>query len=71
MADELDLASEREEQMRAGAILALQRNRPAAYTISAEYCEDCGTAIPGARRLAVPGCQRCVDCQGIREVRRG
>ena len=37
---------------------------------SAEYCDDCGVPIPQARRQAVPGCQRCVDCQGIREVRR-
>jgi phage/conjugal plasmid C-4 type zinc finger TraR family protein len=38
---------------------------------SAEYCDDCGVPIPQARRLAVPGCQYCVDCQGLREVRRG
>ncbi|MDR7024826.1 TraR/DksA C4-type zinc finger protein [Pseudomonas peli] len=37
---------------------------------SAEYCDDCGVPIPQARRLAVPGCQFCVDCQGYREVRR-
>ncbi|SDF23033.1 TraR/DksA C4-type zinc finger protein [Phytopseudomonas seleniipraecipitans] len=70
MADDLDLASEREEQMRAGAILALQRKQAPAYTISAEYCDDCGVAIPAARRLAVPGCERCVYCQARREVRR-
>lgn len=37
---------------------------------SAEDCESCGVDIPQARRLAVPGCQRCVDCQSLREVRR-
>ena len=37
---------------------------------SAEECESCGEVIPQARRLAVPGCQLCVDCQGLREVRR-
>lgn len=37
---------------------------------SAEDCESCGTDIPEARRLAVPGCRFCVDCQGFREVRR-
>ena len=26
-------------------------------------CEDCGEAIPEARRLAVPGVRRCVACQ--------
>ncbi|SEC72975.1 TraR/DksA C4-type zinc finger protein [Pseudomonas anguilliseptica] len=37
---------------------------------SAEDCDSCGVDIPQARRLAVPGCQFCVDCQGLREVRR-
>lgn len=32
--------------------------------------ESCGIDIPEARRLAVPGCRFCVDCQGLREVRR-
>jgi phage/conjugal plasmid C-4 type zinc finger TraR family protein len=26
-------------------------------------CEDCGAAIPEARRRAVPGVRRCVRCQ--------
>lgn len=37
---------------------------------SAEDCDSCGVDIPQARRLAVPGCQSCVDCQSLREVRR-
>jgi phage/conjugal plasmid C-4 type zinc finger TraR family protein len=36
---------------------------------SAEDCVSCGVVIPQARRLAVPGCQRCVDCQTLQEVR--
>ena len=36
---------------------------------SAMDCESCGTDIPEARRLAVPGCRFCVECQGLREVR--
>ena len=35
----------------------------------AEDCESCGTDIPEARRLAVPGCRFCVECQGLRERR--
>ena len=27
------------------------------------HCEDCGEAIPEARRQAVPGVRRCIDCQ--------
>ena len=30
---------------------------------SLERCEDCGEAIPEARRRAVPGVRRCRDCQ--------
>lgn len=37
---------------------------------SAEDCDSCGVEIPQARRLAVPGCQHCVDCQSLREARR-
>ena len=36
---------------------------------SAEECDDCGVEIPQARRLAVPGCRFCVDCQGLMERR--
>ncbi|WP_437881045.1 TraR/DksA family transcriptional regulator [Pseudomonas sp. LRF_L74] len=67
MADLLDLASEREENLRQGA-LRLRQTTPA-YTLSAEFCEDCGGPIPGARRVAVPGCQTCIDCQQLREAR--
>ncbi len=30
---------------------------------SLEECEDCGEPIPEARRRAVPGVRRCVECQ--------
>ena len=36
---------------------------------SAEECDDCGVEIPEARRLAVPGCRFCVDCQSRLERR--
>lgn len=26
-------------------------------------CEECGAEIPAARRAAVPGVRRCVNCQ--------
>ncbi|ACL05249.1 transcriptional regulator, TraR/DksA family [Desulfatibacillum aliphaticivorans] len=34
-------------------------------------CQDCGDPIPEARRKAVPGCTRCLDCQETYEQRRG
>lgn len=36
----------------------------------AEFCADCDVEIPDARRLAAPWAVCCVECQGIREVRR-
>jgi len=30
---------------------------------SLEHCEECGEAIPEARRQAVPGVRLCVTCQ--------
>jgi len=34
---------------------------------SLKSCDDCGTDIPEARRLAIRGVQFCVTCQEIRE----
>jgi phage/conjugal plasmid C-4 type zinc finger TraR family protein len=30
---------------------------------SLEACEECGAAIPEARRVAIPGVHLCVPCQ--------
>lgn len=35
--------------------------------ISAYRCEECGDAIPEARRLAEPGTQHCTDCKSALE----
>jgi phage/conjugal plasmid C-4 type zinc finger TraR family protein len=34
---------------------------------SLTHCEECGEAIPGARRKAVPGVRLCIDCQQQRD----
>ena len=34
---------------------------------SADYCEDCDEPIPLARRKAIKGVKRCVDCQTLYE----
>lgn len=31
------------------------------------HCEECGVAIPKARRKAVPGVRLCVSCQEARD----
>jgi phage/conjugal plasmid C-4 type zinc finger TraR family protein len=35
--------------------------------VSEEFCLECGTDIPEARRVAIPGCKFCVDCQELKE----
>lgn len=67
MADVIDLANELAEWQ---LEQALRVHRPAVEEASSE-CDDCGEQIPAARLAAVPGCRTCVDCQSIREVRRG
>lgn len=37
---------------------------------SAEECDDCGADIPLARRKAVAGCRRCIECQSASEGKR-
>ena len=34
---------------------------------SLKHCEECGVAIPEARREAVPGVRLCVMCQEARD----
>lgn len=34
---------------------------------SAEFCDDCGEAIPERRRAALPGVRTCVACQSDRD----
>ncbi|MDK2124167.1 TraR/DksA C4-type zinc finger protein [Parachitinimonas caeni] len=68
MAKLFDQAAELEAQHREHALanqLALIRqlhSRP-----PADNCCDCDEPIPEPRRLAVPGCQRCIDCQTLSE----
>ena len=57
------------EQAQAAQLQHTLDNRVRYEGESAEYCDGCGADIPEARRLAVPGCQYCVTCQGMRESR--
>lgn len=70
MTDIFDRASELEEKTRERA-LAAQAQRAAltgkTMADSAAECTDCGDTIPLKRRKAMPGCQRCVDCQSQHE----
>ncbi|MCQ9422704.1 TraR/DksA C4-type zinc finger protein [Pseudomonas sp. LJDD11] len=66
MADEVDLANDHAEHM---LRLAIQRIPAPSFSAAAEFCDDCGSDIPTARRIAVPGCVTCIDCQSLRERR--
>ena len=35
---------------------------------SAKFCEECNSAIPEARRTAIPGVQFCISCQSSIEA---
>lgn len=58
------------EQAQAERLQQAIDNRVVYQGESATECDSCGDDIPEARRVAVPGCRFCVDCQGLREARR-
>ena len=47
------------------AVLGARANMPAGP--SAEYCDECGEAIPERRRDALPGVRTCVICHSARD----
>ena len=65
MADIADIANDA-EQARLERIL--KNYRTVVVRPSAQYCEDCNTEIPEARRLAIPGVTTCVQCQKTNEL---
>ncbi|UTH73962.1 TraR/DksA family transcriptional regulator [Chromobacterium sp. IIBBL 290-4] len=67
--DEFDRAQEL-EALYLTASLAAQAAASRPLGASLSQCDDCGETIPQARRLAAPGCTRCVDCQDWAEQRK-
>lgn len=64
MADDIDRAQEREEQMRSDALAEHARRSHGDPDLpSAESCAVCGEPIPMMRRQTLPGVQTCVECQ--------
>lgn len=61
MPDEMDRVQEINEQFIDLALEEHQRNMPSGESLL--ECEDCGEPIPEARRRAMPGCRRCIECQ--------
>lgn len=66
MTEIIDQASALEEMMREQAIAAHRINRNA---VSATRCSDCDEPIDERRRVAVPGCKTCSDCQRLIEMK--
>jgi phage/conjugal plasmid C-4 type zinc finger TraR family protein len=53
-----------EEQIEATVQSEIDRVRSRRATSEGfTHCEDCGEEIPAARRQAVPGARRCIQCQ--------
>lgn len=71
MSDIIDRACEIEMLQRDAALESNSRLWQLEHDGSSEeYCIDCGESIPEARRLAAPGCKRCIDCQEFNEYLR-
>lgn len=66
--DVTDRATGLEEADRIGGVALVQARLQGQ---GAEECEECGIEIPSARRKAYPSAVCCVECQSLREVRRG
>ncbi|BBF86292.1 hypothetical zinc-finger containing protein [Aquitalea magnusonii] len=67
MTDMFDRAQELEQRQREEALARHAAKQQAGSSFS--HCNDCGEPIPERRRLCVPGCTRCIDCQNEHEKR--
>ena len=63
MTDLYDRAAEIEQLHREAALSRQAEKSAAAFAVSAYECEECGEAIPLARREALPGVRLCISCQ--------
>jgi phage/conjugal plasmid C-4 type zinc finger TraR family protein len=67
--DAADEAQPHVEILTATAIAAIQRRIAQQPTTSdATECDDCGEAIPAARRQAMPGTRHCTRCRELLEA---
>lgn len=48
------------------AVMAARARLPSGE--AADHCDECGEAIPEARRRALPGVRTCVSCQSARDA---
>jgi len=63
--DDIDKANELAEKHRESAILkSVKSLKPNGIV----YCIDCEAKIPEARKLAIPSCKRCIECQELHDA---
>ena len=62
-ADPLDSANELADQMLTQHLAEHRARMANSCPVSLAICIDCAEPIPEARRLAVVGCERCIECQ--------
>ncbi|KAF1074517.1 TraR/DksA C4-type zinc finger protein [Halodesulfovibrio sp. MK-HDV] len=67
--DQFDRASEIEQRIIQSAIAEAQAARGCGESLT--HCDECGEAIPEARREAVVGCRLCIECQTEQEAAYG
>jgi len=60
--DQFDRAQELDAYYRDQA-LEMHRKRMETVGDSLSRCLECGSEIPEARRIVLPGCTHCRDCQ--------
>jgi len=66
--DDVERGQEREQLDRDAALDAWRRKAASAPSgIGASECIRCGEPIDPRRRAAVPGAERCAECQGTWE----
>jgi phage/conjugal plasmid C-4 type zinc finger TraR family protein len=65
MTDEVDFAQAREQEDRDAAILRVRMDARRQRGAGRKDCLACGSEIPEARRIAVPGAKQCTECQGL------
>ena len=66
MADDIDRAQAINERHLETALEEIRHNQPTGESL--EFCESCQRTIPENRRLAVPGCRKCIHCQEQSEL---
>lgn len=59
--DETELGQLHALHIHENALAQIRANFKHGFGLS--HCEDCGEEIPIARRTAVPGVTRCIECQ--------